>query len=165
MFRTIADFQETWAEESSATLKMFRQLNDASLSQAVKPGGRTIGRLAWHVTMSLREILEEAKLPIEGPRGEDPQPGLAGIIEAYETGSKRVADAVSAGWTDAMLAEKVSMYGEEWPRGKVLTMLITHEIHHRAQMTVLMRQAGLIVPGVYGPAYEEWGAYNMPPQP
>jgi len=29
-------------------------------------------------------------------------------------------------------------------------------------MTVLMRQAGLVVPGVYGPAREEWGQYNMP---
>jgi hypothetical protein len=30
-------------------------------------------------------------------------------------------------------------------------------------MTVLMRQAGLKVPGVYGPAREEWAAYGMPP--
>ncbi len=165
MFRTIADFEDAWREESSATLKMLRVLNDAALSQAVKPGGRTIGRLAWHITMSLRELLGEAKLAIEGPHGEDPQPNLAGIVQAYETGAKRVAEAVKAKWTDAQLAEKVPMYGEEWTRGKVLAVLITHEIHHRAQMTVLMRQAGLIVPGIYGPAYEEWGAYNMPPQP
>jgi hypothetical protein len=26
-----------------------------------------------------------------------------------------------------------------------------------------MRQAGLGVPGVYGPAREEWGAFGMPP--
>jgi uncharacterized damage-inducible protein DinB len=32
-------------------------------------------------------------------------------------------------------------------------------------MMMLMRQAGLTVPGIYGPAYEEWAAYNMPPQP
>jgi len=31
-------------------------------------------------------------------------------------------------------------------------MLIAHQGHHRAQMTVLMRQAGLKVPGVYGPS-------------
>jgi uncharacterized damage-inducible protein DinB len=35
-------------------------------------------------------------------------------------------------------------------------MIIKHIIHHRGQMTVLMRQAGLKVPGVYGPAREEW---------
>jgi hypothetical protein len=31
-------------------------------------------------------------------------------------------------------------------------------------MTVLMRQAGLVVPGVYGPAREEWAVYGMPTQ-
>jgi hypothetical protein len=29
-------------------------------------------------------------------------------------------------------------------------------------MTVLMRQAGLVVPGVCGPAQHEWALYGMP---
>jgi uncharacterized damage-inducible protein DinB len=45
-----------------------------------------------------------------------------------------------------------------------LRVLIQHEVHHRGQMTVLMRQAGLEVPGVYGPAREEWAACGMPAQ-
>ena len=56
------------------------------------------------------------------------------------------------------------MYGETWKRGRTLGALVNHQIHHRGQMTVLMRQAGLEVPGVYGPAKEEWGAYGMPAQ-
>jgi uncharacterized damage-inducible protein DinB len=28
-------------------------------------------------------------------------------------------------------------------------------------MTVLMRQAGLAVPGMYGPAREDWAKYGM----
>ena len=165
MFRTIADFLVCWSDESQSTLKIFRALTEPSLSQAVRPDRRTIGRLAWHITMSLREMLDEAKLPIEGPRGEDPQPPLPEIIRRYEAGSKAVAAAVGQHWTDAMLAEKIPMYGDEWTRGKTLYVLIAHEIHHRAQVTVLMRQAGLTVPGIYGPAYEEWAAYNTPPQP
>lgn len=164
MFRTIGDFREVWDEESAATLKIFRALTDESLKQAVRPGGRTIGRLAWHTTMSLREMMDEAKLPI-GSRGEDPQPPLAEIIKAYEVSSKALMDAVAKKWTDAMLLEKIPMYGEEWTRGKVLGVLVLHQTHHRGQMTVLMRQAGLVVPGVYGPAYEEWSTYNMQPQP
>lgn len=165
MFRTIADFQDALREESSATRKVFGVLTEASLSQAVKPGGRTLGRLAWHITQTLSEMPGEAKLVVEGPKMDDPLPSLAEIIRQYEAVSKRLAAAVSSQWTDAMLAERVPMYGEEWARGRVLAALIAHEVHHRAQMTVLMRQAGLIVPGVYGPAHEEWGAMNMPPQP
>lgn len=51
-----------------------------------------------------------------------------------------------------------------WSRGKTLGVLITHQIHHRAQLTIVMRLAGLKVPGVYGPAKEEWVGYGMEPQ-
>ena len=44
----------------------------------------------------------------------------------------------------------------------VLAHLFLHQIHHRGQMTVLMRQAGLEVPGVYGPSRPEWAHYGMP---
>jgi uncharacterized damage-inducible protein DinB len=54
------------------------------------------------------------------------------------------------------------MYGVRWARGVTLRALLVHQTHHRGQMTVLMRQAGLRVPGVYGPAREEWSAYGMP---
>ena len=42
-----------------------------------------------------------------------------------------------------------------------LGFLLFHQTHHRGQMIVLMRQAGLNVPGIYGPAHEEWAAYGM----
>jgi uncharacterized damage-inducible protein DinB len=65
--------------------------------------------------------------------------------------------------TDDDLARMVPMYGESWSLGQVLLALVVHEIHHRGQMTVLMRQAGLVVPGVYGPAREEWASLGMQP--
>jgi uncharacterized damage-inducible protein DinB len=55
------------------------------------------------------------------------------------------------------------MYGEKWTRGFTLTSLILHQVHHRGQMTVLMRQAGLEIPGLYGPARQEWAAFGMKP--
>jgi uncharacterized damage-inducible protein DinB len=62
-----------------------------------------------------------------------------------------------------MLTDELPMYGSTWRRGDILASLVHHQIHHRGQMTVLMRQAGLVVPGVYGPAREEWAAMGMPP--
>jgi uncharacterized damage-inducible protein DinB len=63
-----------------------------------------------------------------------------------------------------MLNDDISAYGQTWKKGMILKMLNGHQIHHRGQMTVLMRQAGLKVPGVYGPSKEEWAAYGMPAQ-
>ncbi|MEW5994556.1 MAG: DinB family protein, partial [Candidatus Zixiibacteriota bacterium] len=55
------------------------------------------------------------------------------------------------------------MYGEKWERRFTLLALIQHQIHHRGQMTVLMRQAGLKVPSIYGPVLEDWAQYGQPP--
>ena len=164
MFQTISEFLVTWKYESEHTLKVFRNLTDASLAQAVVPGGRTLGRLAWHITGTLNEMMGHAGLPVEGPTDADPMPATAAeIVRGYETGSSKLAEAVSSRWTDAMLTETISMYGQQWPRAGALRALISHQAHHRGQMTVLMRQAGLKVPGVYGPAREEWASMNMPP--
>jgi hypothetical protein len=48
--------------------------------------------------------------------------------------------------------------------GSLLLFLLQHQSHHRGQMTVLMRQAGLSVPGIYGPSKEEWARFGMEPQ-
>jgi uncharacterized damage-inducible protein DinB len=53
------------------------------------------------------------------------------------------------------------MYGMQWDGAKVLMCLIGHEAHHRGQMSVLMRQAGLIPHGVYGPNKEAWASMGM----
>ncbi len=164
MLRLIADFEAGWKYESEATLKTLRALTDASLAQSVAPGGRTLGRLAWHIVTTLPEMGGHAGLNVDGPGENAPQPDAATMVQEYERAAASLLEAVKGGWTDAMLTEKIPMYGAEWARGQALVSLIAHQTHHRGQMTVLMRQAGLKVPGVYGPAREEWAAYGMPAQ-
>ena len=162
MYRTLSDFEASWAYESEAMLKVLRALTEASLGQRVTDDGRTLGRMAWHTVVSVPEMARHAGLPGEGPDGKAPMPALAEMIAVYERAAKALPGWLRAHWTDEMLLERIPMYGEEWTRGQTLSALIAHQIHHRAQMTVLMRQAGLKVPGIYGPAREEWAAYGMP---
>ncbi len=163
MFRRVADFQKAWQHETDSTLKVLGALTDASLGQAVTKDGRTLGRLAWHIATTPAEMMERTGLAVGGPSHDSPPPASASaIVAAHEAAAKAVADGV-AGWTDATLEVEDDMYGQRWPRGETLQALIVHQAHHRGQMTVLMRQAGLVVPGVYGPAREEWTAYGMQP--
>jgi len=85
------------------------------------------------------------------------------IQEAYAAVSRELLAQITGKWTDATLQEERNFYGMDWKLGFALEVLVRHEVHHRGQMTVLMRQAGLKVPGVYGPAREEWSAIGMPP--
>ena len=163
MLRTIEDFQKDWKYETEATVKVLRTLTDDSLSQRVCDGGRELGLLAWHLTLTVGEMLGHAGLKIDAPAQTDTCPTQAAIIaEAYEEAAKSVGEEVSANWTDETLLQTDNMYGDTWARGLTLFLLITHQAHHRGQMTVLMRQAGLKVPGIYGPSKEEWEEHGMP---
>ncbi len=165
MVRKVADFEKDWGTEYQGTLKIFRALTDESLGQRVDDEGRTLGRLAWHITQSIPEMMNRTGLEVDGEVEHQPVPGSAAeIVAAYERLGAAVRDQVRARWTDEMLLETRDRYGEQWPNGMTLEVLLRHQTHHRAQMTVLMRQAGLKVPGVYGPAREEWVSYGMPPQ-
>jgi uncharacterized damage-inducible protein DinB len=165
MYRTIEDFRKSMNSERENTLKVLRALTDASLAQKVGPGGRALGRIAWHITQMFGEMGGQMHLPVEAASEKTPQPTTAkSIADAYDAGSDALVKGVQAVWSDADLLVEIDMYGEKWPRGYALWGLIAHEIHHRGQMTVLMRQAGLGVPGVYGPSKEEWSKYGMPVQ-
>jgi uncharacterized damage-inducible protein DinB len=162
MFRRVADFQKAWEHEREGTLKILRALSDASLAQAVTKDNRTLGRMAWHLAQSLSEMMPRTGLAVSEPAPDAPVPATAAaIVEAYESASKQVVDEIAAQWDDATLEVEDDMYGMKWSRGETLMALVVHQAHHRGQMTVLMRQAGLKVPGVYGPAREEWAAHGM----
>ena len=165
MFRLISDFKEDWGYEKDATIKVFKFLTDDSLAQRVTPDGRSLGNLAWHITLTLSEIINPTGLEIgECDAKLKNSPHVVDLIAEYERLSGIIAREIGQKWTDRSLTEEVNMYGEMWTKGKVLTSLVGHQAHHRAQMTVLMRQAGLKVPGVYGPSKEEWSAIGMKPQ-
>ena len=164
MFRKVDDFAKEWRTERDATLSVLNQLTDESLSQMIAPGGRTLGFLAWHLIATLTEMPKKAGVDAGGPEHEPPAGQITSatdIVTAYSTSSTALLEAVVSQWTDEMLMDEVEMYGDMWTRGFMLDALIRHEAHHRGQMTVLMRQAGLIVPGVYGPAREQWAQWGM----
>jgi uncharacterized damage-inducible protein DinB len=165
MYRVIKDFVEDWKYESEATLKVFKNLTQESLEQKVNPDGRSLGFIAWHITTSIPEMLERCGFKFDGYKENMPLPEkLEEIINSYEKYSELAAKLIPANWKDENLTDEINMYGEMWLKGKILAVLVGHQAHHRAQMTVLMRQAGLKVPGIYGPSKEEWAQFGMPTQ-
>ena len=164
MIRTISDFEHSWSQEIESTQKVFKHLKNGSLTKVIHPDVRTLGRLAWHITTTIPEMTGKMGLTIAGPKEHDPIPATAKeILKGYSDAAISLLDEVKNNWTDATLEVVDDMYGEKWKRGFSLEGFIKHEIHHRGEMIVLMRQCGLAVPGVYGPTRDEWGAYGMQP--
>ena len=156
MFTRIRHFSTTWAHEAAQTARVMAALSDASLGRRAAEGHRSLGELAWHIVVSPRAIMRHAGLEFDGPDKTVVAPTRAAEIHStYVDAAKAFLEAVESGWTDDRLREKIEFYGRRMPRGVALAVTLHHEIHHRGQMTVLMRQAGLEVPGVYGPSKEE----------
>jgi uncharacterized damage-inducible protein DinB len=164
MFTSCADFLALWQSERDVTQRLFDTLTDHSLAQAVTAGHRTIGRLAWHIAQTIPEMMGHTGLQLEGPGEHEPVPTRArAIADGYRTAAASLETELSTQWTDATLSEVDDMYGERWSRGRTLDALLLHQVHHRGQLTVLMRQAGLAVANVYGPAREDWAHMGMEP--
>lgn len=165
MFRTINDFLEAWKYESEATLKVIKNLTDQSLNHKVAVEGRSLGFIAWHITQTIGEMMSKTGLLFPDFDEKAKMPNLTkDITVQYEKYSGMLKNQIEENWKDEMLKDDLNMYGQVWKRSSVLSSLITHQAHHRGQMTVLMRQAGLKVPGVYGPSKEEWAEFGMPTQ-
>jgi len=170
MYRTIADFASDWKYEPAAMLKFITAVSEPSRSQAIVPGGRTLGFLTWHTICAVAEIGRAAGLTVDGPHEtlteKTPAPATVGEMAAtYEGSAKSLVSAVRATWTDAQLGDEIDMYNQKFTRGGALAMLVKHQAHHRGQISVLLRQAGLLVPDVYGPTKEDWAKFGMPAQP
>jgi len=164
MFTTIQAFVNEWNHESAATQRVLDTLTDASLSQRIAPDFRTLGQLGWHIGTTIHEMLSRTGLQFEAPEGEEVAPASAQTIaETYRAAAGALTAAIQSQWTDATLEEVHEMYGQTWPNHVTLRMLISHEIHHRGEMIVLMRQAGLRVPGMYGPTRDDWMERGMQP--
>jgi uncharacterized damage-inducible protein DinB len=162
MYTAISHFINEWNQEAASTQKVLDALTDESLQQKVSPEDRTLGAIAWHIVSSTPGMLMEFGITVEAVKDESSIPTSAReIAETFRNVSANTSQAVGQQWTDQSLSEMKNVFGMDLPRSVMLNMLIKHIVHHRGQMTVLMRQAGLKVPGIYGPSREEWSQMGM----
>jgi len=154
MYRTAQDFVEEWAASAAGTLSVMKAITDDKLGFAIVEGHNSLGWLAWHLASTagafgriagLNTPVIERGAQVPSRAGEIAEKYEA-IVEAYRSEASKL--------TDEMMTEEIDAFGGKMIRGKFLRMLVDHQTHHRGQMTVLLRQAGLPVPGVMGPTKE-----------
>ncbi|OCA87964.1 damage-inducible protein DinB [Bacillus sp. FJAT-27225] len=156
MYRTVSDFLGEWSNASGGTLQVLESLTDEKLNQAIVEGHSTLGWLGWHLATSVPFFAGQAGLKVAMPGDPGSVPSKANeIADAYKKASEELVREVETNLTDESMVETVEALGQKMPRGAVLRLFIDHQTHHRGQMTVLLRQAGLNVPGVMGPTRED----------
>ncbi|GAA4318210.1 DinB family protein [Mucilaginibacter gynuensis] len=163
MYYRINEFLEDWLNETGKTTKVFSMIPEASKDIIVHPKVRALGRLAFHIPQIIVQIGVQTGLMAPPELPEDPLPGtMTETNSLYLSIHEQMGEAVKIQWQDDMLEDEVDLYGHKWRRGDVLSLLTHHEVHHRSQMIIIMRLAGLQVPGLYGPVREDWEQLGLP---
>jgi uncharacterized damage-inducible protein DinB len=166
MYRRVQDFLNAYDQGTKRTEKILGAMDDDTLHKPLAPGYRTLGQVGWHIVTTIPEMMGRTGLGLSGvdPHSMPPKTAAA-IQEGYRKASSELRAAVAANWQDKTLLDVDELYGEKWPRGLTLAVLMGHETHHVGQMTVLLRLAGRPVPGIMGPSKEEWTQFGMQAPP
>lgn len=163
MYGTVEDLIVEWKREAVLTQKVLDSLTDEAFLQQVYPEGRTLGRIAWHFVSNIPDYLTEFGVLIAKVENPSEVPSAKEIMEAFNTICSQVTSALQEQWTDDTLKQNQKAFGRTESNATIFMGLIKHIVHHRGQVTVLMRQAGLPIPAVYGPSKEGWAQLGVTP--
>jgi uncharacterized damage-inducible protein DinB len=156
MYRTVKDFLFDWTAATQGTVQVLEAMTDDKLDQAIAEGHNTLGWLGWHLANSPLFFGGLVGLNVSPAGDSKVVPSRASeIVEGYKKVAESLKNEVENNLTDETIVEKVESPFGLVPRGAMLRVMIDHQTHHRGQMTVLLRQAGLTVPGVMGPTKEQ----------
>ena len=152
--------------EHAATRRVLARYPDGRGEWRPHDKSRRLAELATHVADIVNRgtaVLETEALDMAGHRPVAPIDSAAGLLEYF--------DASVARFNAALAAADYEMLARPWalrrgaqvvmamPRRAALRiMMMSHLVHHRAQLGVYYRLLGVAVPGVYGPSADDAGA-------
>lgn len=149
--------------EMANTRKSLERVPDAKLDWTPHPKSMTMGKLATHLatlTQWSEAVMNQDSFDV---MNSPPQPALKSrkeILDAFDKNTAIARKAI-AGASDEQLMKPWSLMKEGktifcLPRiGVVRSYILSHTIHHRAQLGVYLRLNDVAVPSIYGPSADE----------
>jgi uncharacterized damage-inducible protein DinB len=149
--------------EHVATRRMLERFPDARHDWRPHAHSRTIAELATHVADIPNRgvaILTTEEMEVGARKPLTPLTTAAELLAMHEASVAAQARALEEATPDALLREWTIRRGEkvimQGPRYRLLrTVMMSHTIHHRAQLGVYYRMLSVPVPGMYGPSADD----------
>ncbi|HEV2288344.1 MAG TPA: DinB family protein [Candidatus Acidoferrales bacterium] len=151
----------TVEHESQITRKVIAALPDEQCGFRIHPKSRTALELAWHIVLVEMWFLDsifqaQFYLPVENGLPKEINCG-ADVIAWYDAQfPENFAKAQKL--SGEYLARPISFLKKsEYPAVIYLQIVLSHTIHHRAQLAAYLRAMGAKVPAIYGESLDEAG--------
>lgn len=150
--------------EAATTKRVLDRVPGDKLAWRPHEHSMTMGELAMHIAMTpgvIARMAQTDQFEIDPARIGPPQPvGTDEILRAHDA-SVTDATAYVKGLSDetAMALWSLRVQGKTlltMPRTALMrTLMLNHWYHHRGQLSVYLRLAGVAVPSIYGPSHDE----------
>ena len=153
-------FFDTWDWEARGTANVLRAIPSDQYDFRPDPGSRSMGELAWHfaeIDGYFSRFVADGKMDwgTKYPGMERPR-----TVEALAPGYEKIhAEAVERlrSLKPEDLDRKMEFFDGQMLSIRQLLQgpILRHAIHHRGQLTIMLRMVGAVVPSVYGPNREQ----------
>ncbi len=153
--------------EMATTRRLLERVPEDQLGWKPHERSATLGSLAGHLAQLPglgSRVFSGDSVDIAPPDAPPPTPvkleSRQEILDLFDANVKKAREAIAAA-DDATMAKTWSLLraGQTMfamPRtNAVRTMLMSHSIHHRGQLSVYLRLTGAMVPSIYGPSADE----------
>jgi uncharacterized damage-inducible protein DinB len=150
-------------DELAATRRMLERYPDGKGAWRPHAKSRTLAELASHVAdlpSRATNVITTDVMDIATRTPKPPVDGAAQLLAAFDAAAAAAKAAIS-GASEAQLDKEWTMqFGERVivrakKRDLVRRMMLSHMIHHRAQLGDYYRQLDVPVPGMYGPSADD----------
>ncbi|MCX7625256.1 MAG: DinB family protein [Candidatus Sumerlaeaceae bacterium] len=147
------------ATELLRTHRLARLFGDKELSLTPAAGSMSCAELLAHIVASrhfLRGVLSETEPRVElfkVPVRKDSAAALLGALADTYREVLAALDNMPEAWLETIIAP----FGPDWQMSRfdMALLMLEHEIHHRGQLSVYARVAGMAPPDLYAPVSEE----------
>jgi uncharacterized damage-inducible protein DinB len=156
-------FLSAWDREAESTLKLLRALPPTQYDFRPDADGRSLGELAWHLAEGdayMSHGIDSGGFAMDNkpPHIERPRT-IEGLATGYELIHQEAVARIRKLKPEDLDRSIPFFTPQPLPIRDILwTMIISHTIHHRGQLTLMCRLAGGQAPGLYGPNREEMAA-------
>ena len=153
-------FRKVFDMEASTTAKLLEAIPAERYDFRPDPGGRSLGEMAWHLAEVEGYISDGVSKGAVTFQEAPPNMKRPREVKQLAPGFRQVhQDAVArlAGLKEADLDREIPFAGDRRLsiRDCLWGALLMHLIHHRGQLSLMVRLAGGTPPPIYGPNREE----------
>ncbi len=149
--------------ELAATRRMLERYPDGKGDWRPHPKSGTLSEVASHVAglpWLGAAILETDEMDVSERKRSTPVDSAAELLSRYDALVEKLKAALAGIGLEALEAEWTFRAGDKVfiqarRRSVLRRMLVSHMIHHRAQLGVYYRLLDVPVPGMYGPSADE----------